>query len=180
MSPQNLLFTLISVISVIGLLAAVFFAKWVLAKDTGADNMRKISDAIQAGAEAFMKRMNTTIIYMAAGVAVLVFLFYWKMRAATGEEGVSVTYLAIWTMVAFVLGALCSLIAGYIGMWISIRTNIRTASAARRSLNERCRRRCAAARSPACWWSSCRSSAWSASTPWSTRSTPASRPPRSR
>jgi K(+)-stimulated pyrophosphate-energized sodium pump len=136
MSPQNLLFTLISVISVIGLAAAVFFAKWVLAKDTGADNMRKISDAIQAGAEAFMKRMNTTIIYMAAGVAVLVFLFYWKMRATTGEEGVSVTYLAIWTMVAFVLGALCSLVAGYIGMWISIRTNIRTASAARRSLNE--------------------------------------------
>ncbi len=136
MSPQNLLFTLITVISVIGLIAAVHFAKWVLAKDTGADNMRKISDAIQSGAEAFMRRMNTTIIYMAAGVAILVFLFYWKMRASTGEEGVSVTYLAVWTMVAFVLGALCSLIAGYIGMWISIRANIRTASAARRSLNE--------------------------------------------
>ena len=44
--------------------------------------------------------------------------------------------LAFWTTLSFVLGAACSVIAGYIGMWISIRSNIRTASAARTSLND--------------------------------------------
>ena len=44
--------------------------------------------------------------------------------------------LAFWTTLSFVLGAACSVIAGYVGMWISIRTNIRTASAARTSLND--------------------------------------------
>ncbi len=45
-------------------------------------------------------------------------------------------HLAFWTTLSFVLGAACSVIAGYIGMWVSIRTNIRTASAARTSLND--------------------------------------------
>jgi K(+)-stimulated pyrophosphate-energized sodium pump len=44
--------------------------------------------------------------------------------------------MAFWTTLAFVLGALCSVIAGYIGMWVSIRANIRTASAVRSSLND--------------------------------------------
>jgi K(+)-stimulated pyrophosphate-energized sodium pump len=44
--------------------------------------------------------------------------------------------LAFWITVSFLLGALCSVIAGYIGMWVSIRANIRTASAARSSLND--------------------------------------------
>ena len=44
--------------------------------------------------------------------------------------------LAFWTTLSFVLGAACSVVAGYVGMWISIRANIRTASAARTSLND--------------------------------------------
>ena len=44
--------------------------------------------------------------------------------------------MAFWTTLSFVLGAACSVIAGYVGMWVSIRSNIRTASAVRSSLNE--------------------------------------------
>jgi K(+)-stimulated pyrophosphate-energized sodium pump len=44
--------------------------------------------------------------------------------------------MAFWTTLSFVLGALCSVIAGYVGMWVSIRSNIRTAAAVRSSLNE--------------------------------------------
>ena len=44
--------------------------------------------------------------------------------------------MAFWTTLSFVLGAACSVIAGYVGMWVSIRANIRTASAVRSSLNE--------------------------------------------
>ena len=42
----------------------------------------------------------------------------------------------MWTALSFILGAACSVAAGYMGMWISIRTNIRTASAATRNLND--------------------------------------------
>ncbi len=126
---------IIAAISVIGLVFAWLLARWVLAKDTGTDAMRKISNAIQSGAEAFMGRMNKTIAMLAVVVAVAVFFLYLKFRPLSGEEGVTQMQLALWTTGSFALGALCSGIAGYAGMWIAIRSNIRTASAARSSLN---------------------------------------------
>ncbi len=131
----NLLFALIAICSAIGLAFAWLLGTWVLKQETGTDNMRKISGAIQSGAEAFMRRMNKTIVSLAAVVAVGVFVFYYKFRPVSGDEGMSQMKLAAWTTLSFVLGALCSVAAGYIGMWISIRSNIRTASAARTSLN---------------------------------------------
>jgi K(+)-stimulated pyrophosphate-energized sodium pump len=123
--------------SVIALVFAVFLARWVLARGTGTDAMRAISDAIQEGAEAYLRRQNKTIAVLAVAVAALLFIGYGVLRGHADADPVSdPKVLALFVTLSFFLGALSSGIAGYMGMWVSIRTNIRVASAAMQSLND--------------------------------------------
>src|SRR2546427_6694611 len=132
-----MLMGLVLVIAVIALATAVWLASWVLNKDRGTAAMQAISNAIQEGAEAFLARQNKTIALLAAALAVLIFVLYGFVRSAHAQDPVSSpVQLAFWITLSFVLGAACSMIAGYVGMWVSIRSNIRTASAARSSLND--------------------------------------------
>jgi K(+)-stimulated pyrophosphate-energized sodium pump len=131
------LLTLIISISVFGLLAAWWLARWVMAKGTGSEAMQKISNAIKEGAEAFLRRQNRTILLLAVVVAAMLFLGYGVVRSHREFDPVSSSLeFALWITASFVLGALCSVIAGYVGMWVSIRSNIRTATAALTSLND--------------------------------------------
>jgi K(+)-stimulated pyrophosphate-energized sodium pump len=123
-------------ISCLSLAFAVYLARWVLARDAGTPKMQEISNAIKEGAEAFLSRQNRTIILMSAVLAALIFVLYAYVRTPSPADPVSPTEMAFWTTFSFVLGALCSVIAGYVGMWVSIRANIRTASAVRSSLND--------------------------------------------
>jgi K(+)-stimulated pyrophosphate-energized sodium pump len=132
--------TLIGLILVIGFLSigvAIFLARWVLDNDRGTEAMQKISNALQTGAEAFLARQNKTIISLSMVLAVVIFILYGFIRAHHDFDPVdSPVVLALLTTTSFLLGAGCSVLAGYIGMWTSIRANIRTASAARSSLNK--------------------------------------------
>ncbi len=115
-------------VGALALVAAGLLAKAVLAGDTGTPEMRVISDAIREGAEAFLARQYRTIGILAAVLAVVVFLGYY-MSPRTQD-------LAVKTVISFLVGAICSGLAGFTGMYVSIRANIRTASAARTSLNK--------------------------------------------
>jgi len=124
-------------ISVLGLVCAFFLAKWVLGHSMGSEPMQKISNAIKEGAEAFLRRQNRTIILLAAAFSVVLFVGYGFIRSHREFDPVATTLeLAAWITLSFVFGAACSLIAGYVGMWISIRSNIRTATAALSSVND--------------------------------------------
>jgi K(+)-stimulated pyrophosphate-energized sodium pump len=114
-------------VGVLGLIAALMFARSVLASDAGTPEMRAISDAIREGAEAFMKRQYSTIAVLAVVIAILLYIGY-HFYARTAP------YAAM-TVISFLIGAICSGFAGYTGMYVSIRANIRTASAARTSLD---------------------------------------------
>jgi len=127
---------LVLTISVLSLIFAGFLARQVMGKDTGTAAMRDISDAIREGAEAFLSRQNSTIGALAVLLAVVIFILYAFVRPPNASDPVPPMMLAFWTTLSFVLGAICSTVAGYVGMWVSIRSNIRTASAARSSLNE--------------------------------------------
>jgi K(+)-stimulated pyrophosphate-energized sodium pump len=127
---------LVITISCLSLLFAVYLARYVLRHDTGTDRMQEISNAIKVGAEAFLSRQNRTIILFSSVLAVLIFLLYAFVRTPSPADPVPPVQMAFWTTFSFVLGALCSVIAGYVGMWVSIRANIRTAAAVRSSLNE--------------------------------------------
>jgi K(+)-stimulated pyrophosphate-energized sodium pump len=105
-------------------------------RDTGTPKMQEISNAIKEGAEAFLSRQNRTIISFSAVLAALIFVLYAYFRTPSPADPVPPLQMAFWTTFSFVLGALCSVIAGYVGMWVSIRANIRTAAAVRTSLND--------------------------------------------
>jgi K(+)-stimulated pyrophosphate-energized sodium pump len=127
--------SLILGISVVGLLFAGWLITDVLKRDTGTAKMREVSDAIKAGAEAFLRRQNRTIITLAIALGAVIYILYAFVRAHNEHDPALPSQLALWTTLSFMLGALCSVAAGYMGMWTSIRSNIRTAAGATRDMN---------------------------------------------
>jgi K(+)-stimulated pyrophosphate-energized sodium pump len=133
---QSVLLALIVGLCVLALIFAFGLSRWVLAQSRGKPEMQRISDAIQQGAEAYLARQYRTISMLAILVAILIYCGYAFLRTPNPSDPVSDPHqLALFVTVSFVLGALSSGIAGYIGMWVSIRSNIRTAAAALTSLN---------------------------------------------
>jgi K(+)-stimulated pyrophosphate-energized sodium pump len=125
-------------ISVLALLFAIFLTLSVLKNDIGTPEMQRISNAIKEGAQAFMRRQYRTIASLSILFAAIIFFLYAVVRQANSHDvelGLTTTQLAIYTTLSFLFGALCSGIAGYVGMFVSIRSNIRCASASRSSLN---------------------------------------------
>jgi K(+)-stimulated pyrophosphate-energized sodium pump len=103
---------------VIALLYAGVLIVWVLNRPEGNDRMREIARAVQEGAQAYLNRQYTII----AGIGLAIFIFL----------GLTLS----WTTAGlFLLGAVLSGAAGYIGMNISVRANVRTAEAARDGVN---------------------------------------------
>ncbi|MCU7491968.1 MAG: sodium-translocating pyrophosphatase [Ignavibacteria bacterium] len=126
---------LILAISILGLLFAAYLTRYVLKQETGTARMQEISNAIKVGAEAFLRRQNRTIIYLAIALAAFIYIIYAFVRTQNPHDPASPSQLALWTTISFVLGAACSVAAGYMGMWVAIRTNIRTAAAAIKGMN---------------------------------------------
>jgi Na+/H+-translocating membrane pyrophosphatase len=126
---------LVMIISVLSLAFAGYLARWVLAADTGTPAMQEIASAIKEGAEAFLRRQNRTIIVIGILVAAVIFVLYAFVRPPTSHDPTTPINMAWATTLAFLFGAFCSGISGYVGMFVSIRANLRTASAVRTSLN---------------------------------------------
>jgi K(+)-stimulated pyrophosphate-energized sodium pump len=108
--------TISMVFAVLGLLCAFFLIKAVIGLSPGNDRMRQIAGAIEEGAKAYLKRQVVTISAIAAVIFILLFIFRDKFTA-----------------IGFVIGAFCSLAAGYIGMRIAVLANTRTTQAASQS-----------------------------------------------
>jgi len=123
-------------ISILGLLFAVYLIRDILRRETGTERMQEISNAIKQGAEAFLRRQNRTIALLALALAFLIYILYAFVRAPNVHDPASAADLALWTTLSFLFGAACSVAAGYMGMWVAIRSNIRTAAAACRNMND--------------------------------------------
>ena len=105
--------------ALITILYGIFLVRWILRQPAGDDRMQAIARAIQAGAKAYLSRQYRTIGLLAAVIFILIGL------------------LLDWTTAAgFLLGAAFSALAGFIGMHVSIRANVRTAEAAKKGFKE--------------------------------------------
>ena len=109
---------------VVALAFAGFLAMRVLAADEGSERMKEIGAAIQEGANAFLRREYTVL----AGFVVIVFIVLLVLGVVREEQDEM-------TAVAYLAGAIASALAGFVGMRIAVKSNMRTAAAARTGLN---------------------------------------------
>ena len=107
-------FYLILICSIISLLYGAFACKTILSAPEGSDKMKDIAKAIQEGAQAYLNRQYGTIAVV--GLIIAIALFY----------GIN-SFVSI----GFIIGAVLSGLAGYIGMFVSVRANVRTAEASK-------------------------------------------------
>jgi K(+)-stimulated pyrophosphate-energized sodium pump len=127
----------VPVVASVGAMVFAFaLARWVLAKDTGTPEMRKISDAIFTGAQAYLRRQYRTITLLAVVAAVVLGVLLAWLSPSHGTDFGTRFQVAWQTAISFAVGAFCSGVAGYIGMQVAVRSNIRVASAARRGLGD--------------------------------------------
>jgi K(+)-stimulated pyrophosphate-energized sodium pump len=100
-------------LAAVGLVVALILIRQILASSPGNAKMQEIGGAVQAGAKAYLNRQIVAIV----PIALVILAAIWYLRDAA-------------TAVGFIVGAVCSLAAGYIGMMIAVRANVRTAQAA--------------------------------------------------
>ena len=118
----------VPIASIISVIFAIWLAYDVLRRDRGTEQMQEIAGMIFEGATAFLNRQYRTIAILAIVAAIVI-------GAIVGYFS-SDTTLGIKTSAAFLVGAICSGLSGFVGMYIAVQANGRAASAARSSLEE--------------------------------------------
>ena len=120
---MNFLFYLVPIFGIIALIYTFVQSSWVGKQDAGNDRMKEISGHIADGAMAFLKAEYKILLYFVIVVAVLLGI----MGASNANSHWSIGF-------AFIFGAILSALAGFIGMKIATKSNVRTAEAAKTSL----------------------------------------------
>jgi K(+)-stimulated pyrophosphate-energized sodium pump len=123
--PQQIIY-LVPVVAVLALIYAFVRASWVQRQDPGNERMQLIGSWIGQGAMAFLRREYRFLVWFVVSVAILLGV----LNYFVSEDTTAVIALS------FVLGAFCSALSGYFGMRTATRANTRTASAARKGLND--------------------------------------------
>jgi K(+)-stimulated pyrophosphate-energized sodium pump len=101
----------------VGVIYALSTAAWVSKQDAGSERMQQISNAVKEGAYAFLAREYKTVAMVAVVLFIVIFVV-----------------LGSWTAIGFLIGTIGSALAGYIGMMVTVRANVRTTQAASKGL----------------------------------------------
>jgi K(+)-stimulated pyrophosphate-energized sodium pump len=110
--------------ALIGIAYGAYLITWIMRLDEGTDRMKFIAKAIQEGAKAYLNRQYMTVTYVAIGLFVILL-----------TAGIWSDKFGLLTAVGFLIGAVASATAGYVGMIVAVRANVRTAQAAHGGLN---------------------------------------------
>src|ERR1041384_800186 len=116
-------------LGILGLLVAVYLIFFIRGCPTGTDKMREVANAIQEGAKAYLRRQVITVSCIAA---LLFIVILWLRSMPDNPTAANPTpawqFSKGWPVaIGFVLGATCSLVAGYIGMRVAVISNVRVA-----------------------------------------------------
>ena len=121
---DSTIITFALVAAVTGIVYGLYLAMWVFKLDAGNPKMQEIAKAIQEGASAYLNRQYRTV----GVVAAVLFALLWGAGVISDKFG-------LLTAVGFLIGAGASSLAGYVGMVIAVRANVRTAQAAHKGMN---------------------------------------------
>jgi K(+)-stimulated pyrophosphate-energized sodium pump len=128
---------IVPIAGIAAVLFAIYLARDVLSRDVGTQAMQDVAGTIFEGAVAFIRRQYTTIALLALVGALIITAVITVFETEQVADTRFARFDLGWrTGVAFLVGAACSMASGIIGMYISVRSNVRTAAAARRSLVE--------------------------------------------
>ncbi|MBI5075712.1 MAG: sodium-translocating pyrophosphatase [Nitrospirae bacterium] len=104
---------------VLGVIYAVMTAMWVSKQDAGNAKMQEISNAVKEGAYAFLAREYKTVAMVAVVLVIAI---------------AAIPQLGMWAAIGFIIGTVGSAFAGFVGMWVTVRANVRTTAAASKGL----------------------------------------------
>jgi K(+)-stimulated pyrophosphate-energized sodium pump len=131
------LLLVVFVFALVSLAYGGYLVKKVMAVDEGTPAMRDVARAIQEGAMAYLNRQIGTMKWLVLALAILLYFVYQGVFTREAAEGIgsgrSPVLLAIGLAIAFVLGVAASYGAGFVGMWMAVRGNVRVAAQALRS-----------------------------------------------
>lgn len=130
------IFWIVPVAGILAVLFALFLARNILRRDSGTPQMKEIGDMIFEGAQAFLRRQYGTIAKLSLVAAVVIGVLVALLGGERGIEGMTALGIGWRTAVAFLVGALCSGVSGFIGMYIAVKANVRCAAAAQKNLTE--------------------------------------------
>ncbi|MBM3142665.1 MAG: sodium-translocating pyrophosphatase [Chloroflexi bacterium] len=130
------IFWMVPIAGLVTVIFAILLARNVLRRDPGTPKMKEIGDMIFEGAWAFLKRQYSTIGMLSLVIAVIIGVLVALLGGERGIEGMTAFGIGWRTGVAFLVGAFCSAISGFIGMYIAVKSNVRCAAGAQKSLTE--------------------------------------------
>ena len=125
--------------SIIFMLVSFWILCEILLKDQGPRAMQEIAEVIREGSEGFFITQYGTIFKYAFMTALGLFVMY-AMREIPAQSNLNNYFsplsMAVITSISFLMGSICSAIAGYSGIWVSVRANLRVAAASRKCYND--------------------------------------------
>src|SRR5579862_6936091 len=127
-SGQVMILWLVLVSALVALAYGVVLIRVVLAADPGPKSMTDVSDAIELGAMAYLGRQVKTMIWFVGAIFIALFFMYRNVYSGL--------YLPLGISIAFLMGVAASYGAGYVGMWLAVKGNVRSANAALTSFKD--------------------------------------------
>ncbi|MDI6809003.1 MAG: sodium-translocating pyrophosphatase [Candidatus Eisenbacteria bacterium] len=116
-------FVLVS--AIIGLAYGLYLVRRVIKEDPGSEKMKEVAKAIEEGAMAYLRKQFRTMVLFVIAITIGLFFMY---RSVYREE--SLRHIPLGISLAFLMGVLASYGAGYVGMWLAVKGNVRAANAA--------------------------------------------------
>ncbi len=106
--------------------AAVVYYRWVVKQDPGSERAQKVAGWIEEGSKSYLKKLYSALAMLSIGLAIFLAIVFSLQRDPGYGLGVAFTFL---------IGSLCSAVAGYMGMSVAVKGNVRTSAAAEIGLN---------------------------------------------
>ena len=121
----------------ISIAVAVYLYFWVLRQDSGSEKARQVAGWIRSGANTYLKRLYTALANLALVLGIIIALIFSFNFETIGTTGVQIQPgMGVVMAACFIIGALSSAVAGYMGMRVAVEANVRTATAAQKSLQQ--------------------------------------------